>query len=78
MDIIQKIRQAGVVGVGGAGFPTYFKLSSAKDKVDTYIINGAECEPLLQVDKQILKFYAEQIFIAAIEVGKFLGVKKLF
>jgi Na+-translocating ferredoxin:NAD+ oxidoreductase RnfC subunit len=77
MDIIQKIRQAGIVGAGGAGFPTYFKLSSAKGKVDTYIINAAECEPLIQVDKQILNFYTEQVFTAAEEVGNFLGVKKI-
>ena len=77
MDLIEKIRQAGIVGAGGAGFPTYFKLFSAKGKVDTYIINAAECEPLLQVDKQILKFYAEQVFTAAEEVGKFLEVKRI-
>lgn len=77
MDLIEKIRTAGIVGAGGAGFPTYFKLSSAKGKVDTYIINAAECEPLIQVDKQILKYYPEQILTAAVEVANFLGAKKV-
>lgn len=77
VEIIQKIRNAGIVGAGGAGFPTYFKLSSAVGKVDTYIINAAECEPLIQVDKQILKFYPEQILTAAVDVANFIGAKKV-
>ncbi|MCX7940481.1 MAG: SLBB domain-containing protein [Endomicrobia bacterium] len=77
MNLIEKIRQAGIVGAGGAGFPTYFKISSAAGKVDTYIINAAECEPLIQVDKQILKCYPEQILTAAVDVANFLGAKKV-
>ena len=46
------IRDAGVVGAGGAGFPTHVKLDA---DVDTLIINGAECEPLINVDKQLLE-----------------------
>ncbi|MFQ3676239.1 MAG: 4Fe-4S dicluster domain-containing protein, partial [Endomicrobiia bacterium] len=76
-EIIQQIKDAGIVGAGGAGFPTYFKLESAKGKVDTYIINAAECEPLLKVDQQILKVYAEEIIFAAVKVGEYLGVKKI-
>lgn len=77
MDLIERIRTAGIVGAGGAGFPTYFKLNSAKGKVDTYIINAAECEPLIQVDKQILKVYPEQILTAAVDVANFVGAKKV-
>jgi len=76
-EIINKIKSAGIVGAGGAGFPTYFKLESAKGKVDTYIINAAECEPLLKVDQQILKVYAEKILLSAKKVGDYLGVKKV-
>ncbi len=50
------IKEAGVVGAGGAGFPTHVKLDA---KVDTLIINAAECEPLINVDKQLLEFYFE-------------------
>ena len=50
-QIIELVRNAGVVGAGGAGFPTYLKLQA---KVDTVIINGSECEPLLYSDKALL------------------------
>lgn len=50
-EIIQRVRDAGVVGAGGGGFPTNIKLSC---KVDTVIANGAECEPLLQGDKYLM------------------------
>lgn len=50
MDLITAARQAGIVGAGGAGFPTHVKLDA---KADTVIINCAECEPLLRVDQQL-------------------------
>ena len=46
---IEIIKDAGIVGAGGAGFPTHIKLNT---QVETLIINGAECEPLINVDKQ--------------------------
>ncbi len=49
--IVQQARAAGVVGAGGAGFPTYVKLGA---KVDTYIVNAAECEPLLCKDQELM------------------------
>ncbi len=49
-DIAQKVFQAGVVGAGGAGFPTHVKLRA---KAEIYLVNGAECEPLLKVDQQL-------------------------
>ena len=55
---IDQIRSAGIVGAGGAGFPTYVQLSS---KADTVIINAAECEPLLHKDKEVLRNYAEKV-----------------
>lgn len=45
------VESAGIVGAGGAGFPTHVKLNA---KADTVIINGAECEPLLRVDQQLM------------------------
>ncbi|HOW27349.1 MAG TPA: SLBB domain-containing protein [Elusimicrobiota bacterium] len=50
--LVKKIRQAGVVGAGGAGFPTYVK---AESKAEVVVANGAECEPLLHKDKELLK-----------------------
>lgn len=55
---LNEIKKAGIIGCGGAGFPTYFKLQK---KVDTLIINGAECEPLLETDKEILRNHLDTI-----------------
>lgn len=55
------VEQAGVVGAGGAGFPTHVKLNA---KADTVIINGAECEPLLRVDQQLMASEAETLLSA--------------
>src|SRR5512139_3785662 len=52
MNLAEKIRQAGVVGAGGGGFPTHVKLNA---KADTIIANGAECEPLLHKDAVIME-----------------------
>ena len=52
--IIQRIREAGVVGMGGAMFPTHFKIQGGRGKVDTLIINGAECEPYLNGDHRTM------------------------
>lgn len=57
-EIAEKVRAAGVVGAGGAGFPTHIKLDS---KVDTVIANGAECEPLLRADRYLMTRHAPQV-----------------
>ena len=54
--VVEQVRNAGVVGAGGAGFPTHVKLSS---EVDTYICNAAECEPLLFKDQELMRLQAE-------------------
>jgi len=54
-EILKIIREAGIVGLGGAGFPTHVKLSPPPDKkVDTVIVNGCECEPYLTTDNRIM------------------------
>lgn len=58
MNLIDIIKKAGIVGAGGAGFPSHVKMSA---KADTIIVNGAECEPLLCKDKEIMKNYAEEV-----------------
>lgn len=55
---VDQIREAGVVGAGGAGFPTYVKLAA---EADTVLINAAECEPLLHKDKEVLRAFADQV-----------------
>ena len=55
---LQDVAEAGVVGAGGAGFPTHVKLAG---KADTVLINAAECEPLLHKDKEVLREYADGV-----------------
>jgi Na+-translocating ferredoxin:NAD+ oxidoreductase RnfC subunit len=52
MDIVKRVQEAGVVGAGGAGYPTHSKLQA---RVDTVIVNGAECEPLLESDLYLME-----------------------
>ena len=77
--IVEKIKQAGVVGAGGAGFPTHVKYSSP---ADTLIANGAECEPLLYKDKELMRLFPTEVQkgmeLAAEAVGAsrtILGIK---
>lgn len=58
MNLIDQVRQAGVVGAGGGGFPTHVKLAA---KADTVIANGAECEPLLHKDAAVMERQAVQM-----------------
>ena len=61
-EIIEKIKNAGIVGLGGAGFPTHVKLSPKNAKeIDTIIVNGCECEPYLTVDYRVMLEKGEQI-----------------
>jgi Na+-translocating ferredoxin:NAD+ oxidoreductase RnfC subunit len=57
-EFARLIRRAGVVGAGGAGFPSYVKVSSP---AETVIVNAAECEPLLQKDQELLAHFAPEV-----------------
>lgn len=58
MDLVEKIRWAGVVGAGGAGFPTHVKFAS---RAEIVIANGAECEPLLHKDAALMETRADEL-----------------
>jgi Na+-translocating ferredoxin:NAD+ oxidoreductase RnfC subunit len=58
MDLVQKIFNAGVVGAGGAGFPTHIK---AKSQIEFLLVNGAECEPLLHKDFELMCNHPDEI-----------------
>lgn len=73
MELKHIIKDCGVAGAGGAGFPSFAKLDS---KTKVIILNGAECEPLLAVDKQLLKKYSYEIISALDLVAKAVGAKK--
>lgn len=72
-NFIDLIKEAGVIGAGGAGFPTHVKLNS---KAEYVIVNGAECEPLLQVDQQLMAVKTEELLDTLHTVVKHTGAKK--
>lgn len=71
MGILEKIAAAGVVGCGGAGFPTHKKLSG---DIQYFIVNGAECEPLLRTDRYIMLHKAPQLVKAIQTLGAELQI----
>jgi len=80
MDEIRNIiKESGVVGLGGATFPTHVKLSPSKDKnIDVFIVNAAECEPYLTADYRMMLEYAERMVTGVKIVMKLLGVSKCY
>ena len=66
-QLIEKIQQAGITGLGGAGFPTHVKASIPASKIDTLIINAAECEPYITADDLLMREHAHEI-IQGIEI----------
>ncbi len=78
-EILDAIKKAGIVGLGGAGFPTHVKLSPPPDKpIDTFIVNGAECEPYLTSDHRLMLEKADEIVEGIKIVMKVLGVDNAF
>ena len=73
MDLIETVKQMGVVGAGGAGFPTHIKLGN---RVEIVIANGTECEPLLFNDKYILKEHGNEVIQGLKAVLQVTGAKK--
>ena len=68
------MKDAGIVGAGGAGFPSYAKLN---EKADTIILNCAECEPLLKLHRQVMAKYANEILFALNEVATAVGAENI-
>ena len=60
-QLMDMIREAGIVGMGGAAFPTHVKLSSGIGKVDTVIVNVSECEPYIVADDRLCQEYPRQV-----------------
>ncbi len=78
-DMLNIIRQSGIVGLGGATFPTHIKLNPPENKnIDTFIVNGAECEPYLTSDYRIMLETPEFVFEGAKLIKSILGVKKAY
>ncbi|WNK22397.1 electron transport complex subunit RsxC [Providencia hangzhouensis] len=60
-ELLQKIEQAGIAGLGGAGFPTASKLAGGQDAIKTLIINAAECEPYITADDRLMQEHAQEV-----------------
>jgi H+/Na+-translocating ferredoxin:NAD+ oxidoreductase subunit C len=75
-DLRKRVKSAGIVGVGGAGFPTHIKLSPPPEaKVDTLIINGVECEPYLTTDHRLMLEQSEEIIEGIMIILTILGIQ---
>ncbi|MBB6217639.1 Na+-translocating ferredoxin:NAD+ oxidoreductase RnfC subunit [Anaerosolibacter carboniphilus] len=72
-QLITFIREAGIVGAGGAGFPTHVKVNG---KADYIVVNGAECEPLLRVDQQLMTYRATEVLEGLKAIVKEAGAQK--
>src|ERR1039457_4490273 len=71
--LVEQLRESGVVGAGGAGFPTYVK---AQAQVEFVIANGAECEPLIHKDAELMKHFPGPILAGMISLMDTVGAKK--
>ena len=74
-EIIAIVKEAGIVGMGGAGFPTCVKLNPGKP-VDTVILNGCECEPILTADHRVLLEFADDIIFGLKAIMKTVNAEK--
>lgn len=72
MELNKIVCDAGILGAGGAGFPTHVKINC---KAEYVLANGAECEPLLRVDQQVMQYYAADVVRGIREVKEFTGAK---
>ena len=76
-ELIQAIRDSGVVGLGGAGFPTHVKLNVEPERIEELIINGAECEPYITSDSLTMIERADDMEFALRALMKHLSVKRV-
>ena len=76
-QLTEIVKKAGIVGLGGATFPTHVKISSGIGKVDTVIVNASECEPYITSDHRILLEYPEEVIGGAKLLAKIFQVDKV-
>ncbi len=74
-DLIHIVKEGGVIGAGGAGFPSYAKIDK---RANTIILNGAECEPLLKVDRHLLHKHTYEIISTLDLIAKTVGANEVF
>ena len=78
-ELLNRIREAGIVGLGGAAFPTSVKLTPPGTKpIDTLILNGSECEPYITVDDMLMKTFPRHILEGVLITLKILEIDKAY
>ncbi len=77
-ELVEIVKNAGIVGQGGATFPTHVKISSGLGKVDYVIINAAECEPYITGDHRACLERPDQVIMGASLLAKCFGVEKVY
>ena len=75
-QLVDIIHEAGIVGMGGATFPTHVKLSGGIGKVDTAIVNAGECEPYITADDRLCREHPEQVVRGLQIIMKIFGLKE--
>lgn len=73
MDFVEAVKQAGVVGAGGAGFPTHVKLNA---RAEIFLVNAAECEPLIETDKYLCRTFPDRIIETVETIREHLGASR--
>ncbi|HEX5801741.1 MAG TPA: electron transport complex subunit RsxC [Azospira sp.] len=71
------LREAGIVGLGGAGFPSHVKLSPGEARIETLILNGAECEPWITCDDRLMRERADAIIAGAKVMRRAVGAQRI-
>ena len=77
-ELIHIIREAGIVGMGGASFPTHVKLSSGIGKIDTIIINAGECEPYITADDRLCREMPKELISGIQIIMRVLGLSTAY
>jgi electron transport complex protein RnfC len=77
-SIVTIMQEAGVVGMGGAAFPSHFKLTGGIGKADTLIINGAECEPYITSDHRMLLEHTDEVLAGIRYIASALNLNKAY
>jgi len=76
-SLVEKIHQAGIVGLGGAVFPTHIKLNTSINHVKTLIVNAMECEPYITCDDRLLREHSEKVLQGALISAKIVGAEEI-
>lgn len=77
--IKQAVREAGIIGMGGAGFPTHVKLEAKPDRpLETMLVNGCECEPYITCDERVMLEWTAQVLAGARLIARAAGCERIF